>query len=174
MITSGYTFKLLILHLHAIEHFKDLSRYNISFELWHKNLYITLKSIYGVYSDELKRFNSIKFVPRKADCTDMVISQKMYVLGLEQSEKLLRDCLEKFASSIVVADISSDVRDYLDDISLDIEEKAQFIKEIEDIKGKIMKMDKSNEAWNWEISQNRVVKLLNELINMGIQTKDNR
>ena len=161
---SGKWEYMLILHLHEAKYLKKLSRYNIYFELWHENMQNTLKDIYGIESEELKQFNSIRFEPVKKGNCDFMLYREMYIKGLEEAIEFLKKGIKKFNSTGRPMDIIPDVRCYLEFTSLPLNDKEKIIKDLEEICSNIDSKSEPQQSWGWEIQVNKLVKQLHKLV----------
>lgn len=174
METREYMISLIKLHIHGAKYLKCLSRYNINFELWYQNTLNTLENVYGTESKELLLFKGIRFSPKAVFKDDLELCRQVYITGLEESVKVLRDCINMMSTEGTSFNMLSDVQEYLKYTSLAAKEMAAIKSELTEANDFFDNRNKYEQPWKWETKTSKVVKILNQLINLNSVVKGSK
>ncbi len=158
--------KALKLSIITAIYLKELSRYNIHFEIWHQNTHNTLKNIYVPSSKEYRLFTNIKFFNKTND--DLALNREMYLQGLKTSIEFLTKCIKQVDTDDNSLNLVLSIKEYLQETSLSQTEKKNIITQIIETTDSLKNTTKHQQAWQWEILNNRIVSILNTLIGMEI------
>jgi len=163
MNAGNHWFKALILNMHAANYLKQLSRYNINFELWYQNTQTILKSIFGINSVEYQRFTRIQFCSKNGNA-EPALYRNIYVKGLEESIDFCRDCVQCLSDEETSFDLFANAKECINAASLSDMEKEKIINRLKSMTEALMYPSNSLNSWQQELQQNKIVHLLNKLV----------
>lgn len=162
MQDRGYVEAALKIQLHAARYLKNLSRYNINFELWQQNIQNLLISLYGPSAPEVVKYQNIRFEPGKNRIYDIPQYHQSYLEGLNASIALI-DAMIKGSKPCSEMDLLADVKAFLSFRALSEDEKKKVLTELAALLDSLEAIDPSQKPWDWEIQQNKIVRLLNDV-----------
>ena len=163
MNAGGHWDKALKLNMHAANYLKQLSRYNINFELWYQNSEIILKSAFGMNSNEYGLFHRIKFHIKNSN-EEPASYRNIYVSGLEESIDLFTKCVQSLTEKNTSFDFLVNVTEYFNVTALSETEKEKILSQLKSMNDALVSNSKSIDDWQRKLQQNKIVHLLNKLV----------
>lgn len=157
--------------IHSAQYLKELTRYNINFEIWHQNTINTLINTFDEKSQAVYRFKSIQFDARRSPNYDFALSRVQYIKAIEDSIQFLTDCCHKIIEDELSLDLFGDVENYLEGILLPRKDKEKLTRELNDSISAIRQGIDIKKVWELQVQQNKVAKVLNELSSLSAQQR---
>ena len=148
--------------LHTANHLKSLSLYNINFEVWQNNTMQTLKWMLGADSKEFLKYRSIKYSALRNYQYETLVYHEAYLEGLNKAIEFLEGLMKRLNIDSGL-ETSADVKSLLECLRLDPDQKEKIMQELMKAMRLLDNTDKSRSPWEWQLQQNKIVKILNSI-----------